>query len=82
MEQKKIKKLTLKTEVISRINDNQMNRIVGAGNFCPTGIPWTLEPGCTLGADCKTPPTNDGACGTWDPDCNNTCGSAYTCNGK
>lgn len=33
----KLKKLKLKKEVIDRLENDQMNRLVGGGNFCPTG---------------------------------------------
>ena len=37
MEPKKLKKLTLKKEVVDRLKDNEMSRLFGGGNFCPTG---------------------------------------------
>ena len=54
----KLKKLTIKKEVIARINDNQMNQLWGKGNFCdPNTNQYSHALGCTLGGTC----------------CNNTC---------
>jgi natural product precursor len=36
-----LKKLKLKKEVIERLEDNQMKRLMGGGNFCPYGNRWT-----------------------------------------
>ena len=48
----KLKKLTIKKEVIARINDNQMNQLWGRGDMCKDTVPTTLQLGCTLGASC------------------------------
>lgn len=39
--EKKLKKIKLKKEVIAKLEENQLERTVGGGNFCPTGNPWT-----------------------------------------
>jgi natural product precursor len=76
---KKIKKLVLKKEVIDRLGDDQMNRLLGRGLFCPgTGS-------CTDPKTCCAPPD------TYIYDCpylsaiegcdGYTCGWAPGCNG-
>jgi len=96
MEPKKVKKLVLKHETISSLNEGSMNNLKGASGWDPVCMASMLEPFACIysdyisckGANCGggsggcTVDTNDGDCGTWNPDCNNTCGSAYTCNGK
>lgn len=81
---RKLKKLTLKKEVIDRLEDNLMNRLVGGANFCPNGNPWTS---CEKDHNCPnsygSPPKTSYDCppDTSAYDCPNTCGAVYTCNG-
>ena len=90
---KVFKKLTINKEVVIRVNDNQMNRLWGGYDGGPTG---PTEHFCTF--TCPGPLyTCDATCGfcpnTDINDCPNhsqvgsgcdaeTCGWAYTCNGK
>ncbi|MEG0519337.1 MAG: class I lanthipeptide [Bacteroidales bacterium] len=63
MATKKLKKLTLKKEVILRLEDGQMNRVLGQGNFCPTGnglrecshlasVCYCTDNACTKASNC------------------------------
>jgi hypothetical protein len=78
----KLKKLVLKKEVVDRLGDNQMNRIFGRGNFCPAGNPlaecsYACQPNTDIN-DCPDRSKEYGVTGCEAE----TCGWAYTCNGK
>ena len=69
---KKVKTLRIKREVVGNLNEIEMKD--RKGGTIPTIITCT-DPDCcqSMFEVCGT---------TWNPDCPNTCGSAYTCNGK
>lgn len=63
----KLKKITLRKEVLDRINENQMDRLKGGMNL-----------NCT---SCQPIPHTSQCPNTSAYDCPNTCGSSWTCNG-
>jgi len=81
----KFKKLVLNKEVLARVSENQMNRLWGGNYYQPTmtcgGDDGTTMTGCTCnntcdGYVCDTSTQEGSGCH------GETCGSAYTCNGR
>lgn len=74
-----MKKLVLSKDVIKRLNDNNLNQLIG-GNVCPTGNKLNV---CTYACPANTGPNDCPTHSAHGSGCDAiTCGWAEGCNGR